>query len=35
MYDKYSNNRTFKNIFVDSTIIQNSNCSDKNYIELL
>ena len=33
MYDKYSNNRTFKNMFVDSTIIQNYNCSDRDYID--
>ena len=33
MFEKYSKNRTFKNMFVDSTIIQNYNCSDSDYID--
>jgi hypothetical protein len=32
MFNKYNMNRTFKNMFVDSTIIQNYNGSDSNYI---
>ena len=32
MFEKYSKNRTFKNMFVDFTIIQNYNCSYSDYI---
>ena len=32
LYEKYNKNRTFKHLFIDSTIIQNMNCSDKNFI---
>jgi hypothetical protein len=30
MFYKYTKNRSFKRLFIDSTIIQNKNCSDKN-----
>ena len=33
MFDEYKKNRTFKNMFVDSTIIQNYNGNDKEYID--
>ena len=33
MFEKYSKNRTFKNMFADSTIIQNCKCSDSDYID--
>ena len=32
LFNKYKQNRTFKNLFVDSTIIQNYNGSNKEYI---
>jgi hypothetical protein len=31
MAEKYSKNRTFKLLFIDSTCIQNMNCSDNNH----
>jgi len=33
LLNKYSKNRTFKYLFIDSTIIQNLNCSDKRFID--
>ena len=33
LFKMYSNNRTFKHLFIDSSIIENFNCSDKEYID--
>jgi hypothetical protein len=33
LFEKYSKNRTFKNLFIDSTIVQNMNCSNNELVK--